>query len=177
MSEDERNVGEPTPSDPENRESIWAIRTRWTTLCLVLFTIQVVVGFGIAVYDGVSTSTPDAWKETYFDIILRTGQVGIASAILSFAAIEILGSVMLMSEWIRVRLVEPAKERQRETIERRLEEGRVRGLEEGHRQGLNAANAAALEWFRRYEEANRKGEHLDEDPPFMQNGKSDQRSD
>ena len=173
MSEDERKVGETTPSKPENREAIWAIRTRWTTLYLVLFTIQVVVGFGIALYDGISTSTPDAWKETYFDIILRTGQVGIASAIISFAAIEILDIIMLMSEWIRFKLVEPAKERQRETIERRLEEGRT----EGRRQGLNAANEAALEWFRRYEEANRKGEHLDEDPPFMQNGKSDQRSD
>ena len=70
---DKRNV-EGKPSENEDREAIWAIRPRWSTLYFVLFTFQVVVGFGIATYDGLSSTILENWIQAYFDIILRTGQ-------------------------------------------------------------------------------------------------------
>ena len=106
--------GERRPSENHNREATWAIRPRWSTPYFVLFTFQVVLGTCIATYDGISSATPENWIQAYFDIILRTGQVGIAAAIITFTLVELLGSIMLMSEWIRQNLVEPAKERNRE---------------------------------------------------------------
>ena len=116
LTESNKRDVEGHPSKNDDREAIWAIRPRWSTPYFVLFTLQVVVGFGIATYDGVSSTTHDKWIQAYFDIILRTGQIGIAAAIITFTVIELLSSTMLMSEWIRVNLVEPAKERNRVRI-------------------------------------------------------------
>ena len=137
----------------DTREAIWAIRPRWSTLYFVLFTLQVVVGFSIATYDGLSSASGDTWIQTYFDIILRTGQVGIAAAIITFTLIELLDSIMLMSEWIRVNLVEPAKERRRE-------EGRA------------ALIAEIEDWEQRRQTAEEHGELFDEPPPYARNGAS-----
>jgi hypothetical protein len=158
LSGNDRKIDAEVASENGERESIWAIRPRWTTLYFVLFTLQVVVGFGIATYDGLSSTNVDAWTETYFDIIIRTGQVGIAAAVITFTLIELLGSIMLMSEWIRVNLVEPAKERRRE-------EGREEGREE--------AIVAFRDWYRRQQSAFSRGEPFDDPPPFMRNGHSD----
>ena len=160
----------------------------------MLFTLQVVVGFGVATYDGLSSvSRGDEWIQTYFDIILRTGQVGIAAAIITFTVIELLGSIMLMSEWIRVKLVEPAKEQQRARIEMRLEEGRqkghaegrvegreegrVEGRAEGRVEGREEGRAQVItemkDWDRRRRDAEQRGEKFDELPPYLENGTSD----
>ena len=120
MSESDTRNKEIDAAENDGREAIWAIRPRWSTLYFVLFTFQVVVGFGIATYDGLSSLTAENWTQRYFGIILRTGQVGIAAAILTFTAIELLDSIMLMSEWIRVKLVEPAKREQQARMEMRV---------------------------------------------------------
>ena len=123
----------------------------------MLFTLQVIVGFGIATYDGLSSTAPENWIQTYFDIILRTGQVGIAAAIITFTVIEILGSIMLMSEWIRQNLVEPAKERRRA-------EGRAQVI------------AEIKDWDRRRRAAEQRGETFDELPPYLENGSSNHQN-
>lgn len=168
------------PSKNDDREAIWAIRPRWSTPYFVLFTLQVVVGFGIATYDGVSSTTPDKWIQAYFDIILRTGQIGIAAAIITFTVIELLSSTMLMSEWIRVNLVEPAKEKQRARIEMRLEEGRAKGLVEGRVQGRAEGRAQVIaemkDWDRRRRAAEQRGETFDEPLPYLENGSSNHQN-
>lgn len=156
------------PSKNDDREAIWAIRPRWSTPYFVLFTLQVVVGFGIATYDGVSSTTPDKWIQAYFDIILRTGQIGIAAAIITFTVIELLSSTMLMSEWIRVNLVEPAKERNRVRIEKRREEGRA----EFRAQVI----AEMKDWDRRRRAAEQRGETFDEPLPYLENGSSNHQN-
>ena len=153
MNQDTSGIHQTPIQESKSREAIWAIRPRWSTLYFVLFTLQVVVGFGIATYDGLSSVNGDRWIQAYFDIILRTGQVGIAAAIITFTAIEILGSIMLMSEWIRVNLVEPAKERRRE-------EGRAEII------------AEIEDWDTRRRAAEERGEFFDEPPPYTRNGAS-----
>ena len=157
---DKRNV-EGKPSENEDREAIWAIRPRWSTLYFVLFTFQVVVGFGIATYDGLSSTTPDKWIQAYFDIILRTGQIGIAAAIITFTVIELLSSTMLMSEWIRQNLVEPAKERNRA---------------EGRAQVRAQMIAEIKEWDQRRRAAEQRGEAFDEPLPYLENASSNHQN-
>lgn len=157
---DKRNV-EGKPSENEDREAIWAIRPRWSTLYFVLFTFQVVVGFGIATYDGLSSTILENWIQAYFDIILRTGQVGIAAAIITFTVIEILSSTMLMSEWIRQNLVEPAKERRRE---------------EGRAEVRAQVSAEIKDWDRRRRDAEQRGETFDEPMPYLENGSSNHQN-
>ncbi len=161
MNQDTSGIHQTPIQESKSREAIWAIRPRWSTLYFVLFTLQVVVGFGIATYDGLSSVNGDRWIQAYFDIILRTGQVGIAAAIITFTAIEILGSIMLMTEWIRVNLVEPAKERRRE-------EGRVEGRKEGRAEII----AEIEDWDTRRRAAEERGEFFDEPPPYARNGAS-----
>ena len=164
MNQDTSGIHQTPIQKSKSREAIWAIRPRWSTLYFVLFTLQVVVGFGIATYDGLSSVNGDRWIQAYFDIILRTGQVGIAAAIITFTAIEILGSIMLMTEWIRVNLVEPAKERQHARIERRREEGREEARAE--------LMAEFEDWDTRRRAAEERGEFFDEPPPYARNGAS-----
>lgn len=164
---DKRNV-EGKPSENEDREAIWAIRPRWSTLYFVLFTFQVVVGFGIATYNGLSSTILENWIQAYFDIILRTGQIGIAAAIITFTVIELLDSIMLMSEWIRQNLVEPAKERNRVRIERRREEGRAE---------IRAQVIAKMKnWDQRRRAAEQRGETFDEPLPYLENGSSNHQN-
>ncbi len=150
--------GERRPSENDNREAIWAIRPRWSTPYFLLFTLQVVLGTGIATYDGISSATPEIWIQAYFDIILRTGQVGIAAAIITFTLVELLGSIMLMSEWIRQNLVEPAKERNRE---------------QGRAEVRAQVRAEMKDWDRRRQASERRGETFHEPPPYLENGSSD----
>ena len=69
---------------------------------------------------------------------------------------------MLMSEWIRENLVEPAKEKQRSRIEMRRKEAR------------EAARAELIEeireWDRRRRAAQQRGDSFDEQPPHLQDG-------
>ena len=180
MSESDQRNEEVDPSKNDNREAIWAIRPRWSTLYFVLFTLQVVVGFGVATYDGLSSATPENWIQAYFDIILRTGQIGIAAAIITFTVIELLSSIMLMSEWIRVNLVEPAKEKQRAKIEMRREEGRAEGREEGREEGRAEGRAQLIaeikDWDRRRRAAEQRGETFDELLPYLENGSSNHQN-
>ncbi len=73
---------------------------------------------------------------------------------------------MLMSEWIRVNLVEPAKERRRE-------EGRVEGREEGRAEGREELIVEIEDWDTRRRAAEERGEFFDEPPPYARNGASD----
>ena len=81
---------------------------------------------------------------------------------------------MLMTEWIRVNLVEPAKERRRE--EGRVEgrkEGRVQGHEEGRAEGREELIVEIEDWDTRRRAAEKRGEFFDEPPPYARNGASD----
>ncbi len=161
LTESDKRDVEGHLSKSDDREAIWAIRPRWSTPYFVLFTLQVVVGFGIATYDGISSTTPDKWIQAYFDIILRTGQIGIAAAIITFTVIELLSSTMLMSEWIRQNLVEPAKERRRE---------------EGREEVRAHMIAEIRAWDRRRRDAEQRGEIFDEPLPYLENGSSNHQN-
>lgn len=173
LSQSHKWNGESKPSENDDREAIWAIRPRWSTLYFVLFTFQVVVGLCIAAYDGISSTTPENWIQTYFDIILRTGQVGIVAAIITFTVIEILGSIMLLSHWERLR-----GRRQREERDQAIREGRKLEQErqEGRQEGRAELIAEIEEWDRRRRAAEQRGETFDEPLPYLENGSSNHQN-
>ena len=85
---------------------------------------------------------------------------------------------MVLANYIRVKLVEPAKERLREQgREQGLEQGREQGLEQGREQGLEQgreqgreqgltqANAAWCDWNERRMKAQADGATFNEPPP------------
>ena len=69
---------------------------------------------------------------------------------------------MVLANYIRVKLVEPAKERLRE---QGLEQGLERGREQGREQGLTQANAAWCDWNERRMKAEADGVPFTESPP------------
>lgn len=170
MNQDTSEIHQTPIQELKSRESIWAIRPRWSTLYFVLFTLQVVVGFGVATYDGLSSLSGDEWIQRYFGIILRTGQVGIAAAVLTFTVIEILGSIMLLSHWERLR-----EQRQRDERDQAIREGRKLEQErqEGRQEGREQMIAEMKDWDRRRRDAEQRGETFDELPPYLENGTSD----
>lgn len=169
MNQDTSGIHQIPNQELKSRESIWAIRLRWSTLYFVLFTLQVVVGFGVATYDGLSSLSGDEWIQRYFGIILRTGQVGIAAAVLTFTVIEILGSIMLLSHWERLR-----EQRQRDERDQAIREGRKLEQErqEGRQEGREQMIAEMKDWDRRRRDAEQRGETFDEPPPYLENGTS-----
>ena len=71
---------------------------------------------------------------------------------------------MVLANYIRVKLVEPAKERLR--AEGRAE-GREQWLEQGLEQGRTQANAAWYDWNERRKKAEVDGVPFDEPPPEL----------
>ena len=81
---------------------------------------------------------------------------------------------MFTAMWIRLRFLEPLKERQR--AEGRVEgiaEGRVEGLAEGRVEGLAEGRAEMIteikDWDRRRRDTEARGEPFLETPPYLRN--------
>jgi flagellar biosynthesis/type III secretory pathway protein FliH len=72
---------------------------------------------------------------------------------------------MVTGEYLRQKLVEPLKEKQRA-------EGRAEGLAEGREKGREAERAAWEAWNRRRMDAESKGEPFDEPPPSLRENSS-----
>ena len=76
---------------------------------------------------------------------------------------------MVTGEYLRQKLVEPLKEKQR--AEGRAE-GLAEGLEKGREEGIEAERAAWDAWYRRRIDAESKGEPFDEPPPSLRENSS-----
>ena len=143
----------------EIRESIWTIRSQWYASYIYLFSIQTLAGTGYAIWHEIARRTDDGIYETFSAIIEQKGRIGVASAAISIAITEVLNDIMVTGEWMRQKLVEPLKEKQRQ-------EGRAKGLEEGRVE----AHIEWWEWNERRLEAETKGEPFNEPVPYIPNG-------
>lgn len=136
------------------RESIWTIRSQWYASYIYLFSIQTLAGTGYAIWHEIARRTGDGIYETFSAIIEQTGRIGVASAAISIAITEVLNDIMVTGEWMRQKLVEPLKEKQRQ-------------------EGVELAHAQWRAWNNRRLEAEAKGEHFDEPTPQFQNNTQD----
>lgn len=134
----------------ELRESIWTIRSQWYASYIYLFSIQTLAGTGYAIWHEIARRTGDGIYETFSAIIEQTGRIGVASAAISIAITEVLNDIMVTGEWMRQKLVEPLKEKQRQ-------------------EGVELADSSWRAWNNRRLEAESKGEHFDEPTPQFQN--------
>ena len=175
------------------RESIWTIRSQWYASYIYLFSIQTLAGTGYAIWHEIARRTGDGIYETFSAIIEQTGRIGVASAAISIAITEVLNDIMVTGEWMRQKLVEPLKEKQRqegraegleegreegreEGLEEGREEGREEGLEEGREEGRAEAHIEWWEWNERRLEAESKGKPFKEPVPYVPNGTTQNRN-
>ena len=175
----------------EIRESIWTIRSQWYASYIYLFSIQTLAGTGYAIWHEIARRTDDGIYETFSAIIEQTGRIGVASAAISIAITEVLNDIMVTGEWMRQKLVEPLKEKQRqegraEGLAEGREKGRVEGRAEGLEEGLEEGRAEGLEegreeahiewreWIERKTQAEAKGEQFDEPMPDARSRAQDQ---
>ena len=156
----------------ESREPMWAIRPSWGSPYFMLFTLQVVAGISIVTREHIAVVTDDSTYDTFIGIIRDVVSVGLASAIITFTITEILEGVMFTGMWIRQKFLEPLKESQRAEgrAEGRFEglaEGRAEGRSEGLAEGRAAMIAEMMEWDRRRQDAEARGEPFHETPPYL----------
>ena len=142
------------------RESIWSISPRWKTAYFLLFSIQSLAGTGLLSWYEIAQRTEDSAAETVLAVISGMAEVGVAAAVVTVVATEVIQNVMVTGEYLRQKLVEPLKEKQRA-------EGRAEGLEQGLEQGRTQERAAWEAWNRRRMAAESEGEPFDEPPPSL----------
>ncbi len=130
------------------RESIWSISPRWKTVYFFLFSVQSVLGTGLLSWYETTQRTEDNAVETILAVISGMAEVGVATAVTTIVVTEVMQNVMVTGEYLRQKLVEPLKERQR--AEGRAEE----------REAWEA-------WNRRRMAAEAEGKPFDEPPPSL----------
>ena len=143
------------------RESIWSISPRWKTAYFVLFSVQSLAGAGLLSWYEIAQQTEDSAVETVLAIISGMAEVGVAAAVVTVVTTEVAQNVMVTGEYLRQKLVEPLKEKQRA-------EGRAKGREEGRAEEREAWEA----WNRRRMAAESEGKPFDEPPPSLQQNSS-----
>ena len=130
------------------RESIWSISPRWKAAYFFLFSVQSVLGTGLLSWYETTQRTGDNAVETILAVISGMAEVGVAAAVTTIVVTEVMQNVMVTGEYLRQKLVEPLKERQR--AEGRAEE----------REAWEA-------WNRRRMAAEAEGKPFDEPPPSL----------
>ncbi len=170
MNQETNDVNRPTHLGSSSRQAIWAAHTSWAATYFALFTLQALLGDVIVIWDELVNGSHQSWVDTYTGIIQGIGIVGIASAINAFVVTEVLRNMMLLSDWVRMNLVEPAIERRREEGR---EEGRAEGRKQGRAEGRKEGRAEMIlemkDWELRRQEAEERGEPFDEPPPYLRN--------
>ena len=86
---------------------------------------------------------------------------GVALAIVIYATMEVMETIMVFANYLRQNLLEPLKERQRA-------EGHADGHAEGRAEGRAESNAEWRDWIARREKAEAEGKPFDEAPPDLE---------
>ncbi len=158
------------------REPIWEISSRWRSAYFYLFSIQGLIGECLVIWYELALRTDDTAIETCIAIYRDLALVAAGAAANTFVILEVMNNAMITGkiteQWLRQRLLEPLKEKQRaEGLAEGLEEGKARGIAEGKARGRAEADASWKAWNRRRLEAERKGLAFNEPiPDFSENG-------
>ena len=142
----------------DRRESIWSIPAGWRVAYFSLFSVSNLIATSIIVWYRITTRGDMHSVEVMLSIFDGIVRSGLALAIATITIMEGVQLPMVLANYIRVKLVEPAKERLRE-------QGREQGLEQGREQGLTQANAAWCDWNERRMKAQADGATFNEPPP------------
>ena len=158
----------------DKREPIWSVPRRVRAAYFTLFNIQSLTGIGYLTWYEVTQRTDDTVHETIFTIIEGIFPVAGASAVTSFITTEVLRSTMVLAEYLKEEILDPARERRRAKLRAKYEaeveaeiraEGLAEGLAEGQAKGRAEAIAEMREWNQRRMDAEAKGESFDEPLP------------
>ena len=139
-----KSDGEPA----DRRESIWSIPVGWRVAYFALFSILHLLATCVIVWYEIETRGDSHPVEVLLSIAEGVSVTGLALAVTTVAIMEGIQLPMVLANYIRVKLVEPAKERLRE-------------------QGRSTANAAWRDWNARRVRAEQEGTPFDEPPPEL----------
>ena len=145
-------------------ESIWSIPAGWRVAYFALFSILHLLATCAIVCYKIENRGDSHPVEVLLSIAEGVSVTGLALAVTTVAIMEGVQLPMVLANYIRVKLVEPAKERLR--AEGRAE-GREQWLEQGLEQGRTQANAAWYDWNERRKKAEVDGVPFDEPPPEL----------
>lgn len=162
------------PEDNEQRESIWSVHTRVRRLYFILFVSSLVLGvLYILLVRGVSSA------DEFFE---KVATFGVATAILSLGAAELVGSIMVITEWLITKRDKARVARDREIAARdqaiaardqavaERDQARAAKYAEARNLGKDRAFDLWEAWNARRLEAEKNGGDFDEPPPSRETG-------
>ena len=181
------------PRDPESRrESIWSISPGWRNAYFAIFSVSTLITSCVIVAYKVSNRGDTGLVKTYLSTTESLVSNGVALAIVIYATMEVMETIMVFANYLRQNLLEPLKERQRAEghaegraegrtegraegrtegrAEGRTEgraEGRTEGRAEGRTEGRAESTAEWQNWNARRVKVAAKGEPFDEPPPDL----------
>ena len=167
-------MSQETPPPAEPRESLWSVPAGFWVLYFTLFALLDAIGVGYAVWHEIRYGPGENIHAHIRAVIPDTSAIGIRAAITAFTFTEGLRITMIISNYLKIRLLKPAEERimargraeERAQSEKQIAEERARSekrIAETHAE----ANRKVAEWNRRRLEAQERGEPFDEPPPDL----------
>ena len=138
----------------------------------MVFATQVVSVTIVVVADELTFGTHGRNAELLSAVLGRIAPVPIFAATSAMILLEGVRNLMVLSNYLHNRFVQPLIEKRKEEMQRRLDESRAQGLVEGIAQGKAKADADWQLWNQRRLEAESKGEPFTEPPPSGHNGSS-----
>ncbi len=140
--------------DPRSRrESLWSISPGWRNAYFAVFSISTLATSCVIVAYKVSSRGDDGLVKTYLSTTESLVSNGVALAIVIYATMEVIETIMVFANYLRQNLLEPLKERQRQ---------------EGIEVGRAESNAKWRSWIARREKAEAEGKPFDEPPPDVE---------
>ncbi len=164
-------MSQETPPPAEPRESLWSVPAGFWVLYFTLFALLDATGVGYAVWHEIRYGPGENIHAHIRAVIPDTSAIGIRAAITAFTFTEGLRITMIISNYLKIRLLKPAEERimargraeERAQSEKRIAQARA----EAHAQARAEANRKVAEWNRRRLAAQERGEPFDEPPPDL----------
>jgi hypothetical protein len=151
-------MGRRVPSEPKSqRESIWSISPGWRNAYFAIFSVSTLITSCVIVAYRIENRGDAGLLKTYLSITESLVPNGVALAIVIYATMEVMETIMVFANYLRQNLLEPLKERQR-----------AEGHAEGHAEGRAESNAEWRDWIARREKAEVEGKPFDEAPPDLE---------
>jgi hypothetical protein len=151
-------MGRRVPSEPgSRRESLWSISPGWKNAYFAIFSASTLITSCVIVSYKVANRGDAGLVKTYLSTTESLVSNGVALAIVIYATMEVMETIMVFANYLRQNLLEPLKERQR-----------AEGHAEGHAEGRAEGHAEWRDWIARREKAEVEGKPFDEAPPDLE---------
>ena len=118
----------------------------------------------------------DNLAETIIAVVNKSASAAPLIVIIAMFTVTALdatgGGIMVTYRWLSNKILKPQEERirakaQKEVQEEAKAQGHAQGLAQGQKEGREQMQRMWEDWFRRREEAERKGDPFDEPPPTL----------